>query len=74
MRRTVGAAVAGFLGMALVVAGASSSSSPFRSKLPGSWFVGIPAAGSAPAGHELIGVAVVYGGMVVVPAPLRATS
>jgi hypothetical protein len=65
MRRTVGAAVAGFVGMALVVLGASLPSSPFTSKLPGSWIFGIPAPGSAPPRHELLGIAVVYGGMLV---------
>jgi hypothetical protein len=66
MRRTVGAAVAGFLGMALVVLGASQPGSPFTSKLPGSWIFGLPAAGSAPTRHELLGVAVVYAGLIVV--------
>ncbi|HEY5026129.1 MAG TPA: polyprenol phosphomannose-dependent alpha 1,6 mannosyltransferase MptB [Acidimicrobiales bacterium] len=65
MRRTVGAAIVGFLGMALVVLGASLPSSPFTSKLPGAWIFGIPAPGSAPGPHELVGMAVVYGGMIV---------
>ena len=65
MRRTVGAAVAGFVGMALVVLGASTSSSPFTSKLAGSWIFVVPAPGSPPPGHELLGIAVVYGGMLV---------
>ncbi len=65
MRRTVGAAVAGFVGMALVVLGASQPGSPFTSKLPGSWIFGIPSAGSDPMGHELFGMAVVYVGLIV---------
>jgi len=65
MRRTAGAAVAGFVGMALVVLGASLPSSPFTSKLSGSWIFGIPASASTPSPHELLGIAVVYGGMLV---------
>ncbi len=65
MRRTAGAAVAGFVGMTLVVLGASLPSSPFTSKLPGSWIFGIPASASTPPRHELLGIAVVYGGMLV---------
>jgi hypothetical protein len=52
--------------MALVVLGAAQPSSPFTSKLPGSWIFGIPRAGSGPASHELIGMALVYAGIVLV--------
>ena len=61
-----GAAVAGFSGMALVVLGAAQPSSPFTSKLPGSWIFGLPRPGSAPASHALIGMALVYAGIVLV--------
>jgi alpha-1,6-mannosyltransferase len=66
MRRSAGAAVAGFLGMTLVVLGVSQPGSPFTSKLPGSWIFGLPAPGSDPARHELVGIAVVYSGLIVV--------
>ncbi len=65
MRRTAGAALAGFVGMTLAVLGASLPSSPFTSKLPGSWIFGIPTPASAASRHEVLGIAVVYGGMVV---------
>jgi hypothetical protein len=64
-RRIVAAAAAGFLGMVLVVLGAAMPSSPFTSKLPGAWIFGIPA-GSRPLGHELLGMALVYAGLILV--------
>ncbi len=66
MRRTAGAAVAGFLGLALVVLGASQPGSPFTSKLPRSWIFGVPGPGSDPARHALIGIAAVYSGLLIV--------
>jgi hypothetical protein len=65
-RRLVGAAVVGFSGMALVVLGGALPSSPFTSKLPGSWIFGIPRAGSGLEPHALVGIALVYAGVVVV--------
>jgi len=64
--RIVGAAVAGFVGMGMVVLGAAQPGSPFTSKLPGSWIFGVPSAGSGPARHVLLGMALVYAGMIVV--------
>ena len=64
--RIVTAAGAGFLGMALVVFGAGLPSSPFTSKLPGAWIFGIPAPGSTAPGHELLGMALVYAGLIIV--------
>ncbi len=66
MRRTAGAAVAGFLGLALVVLGASQPGSPFTSKAPGSWIFGVPGPGSEPTSHALVGIAVVYSGIIIV--------
>ena len=65
-RRLVGAAVAGFSGMALVVLGGALPSSPFTSKLPGSWVFGIPGPGSGPPSHALVATALVYAGIVIV--------
>jgi hypothetical protein len=64
--RRIVAAAAGFLGMVLVVLGAALPSSPFTSKLPGAWIFGIPAAGSTPLRHELLAMAVVYAGLIIV--------
>ena len=66
MRRSAGAAVAGFLGMALVVLGVAQPGSPFTSKLASSWIFGIPDPGSDPARHALLGIAVVYAGIIIV--------
>ena len=66
MRPSVGAAVAGFVGLVLVVLGVSQPGSPFTSKLPESWIFGVPNPGSNPDRHALIAVAVVYSGLIVV--------
>jgi len=52
--------------MAMVVLGAAQPGSPFTSKLPGSWIFGVPPAGSGPVRHVLLGMALVYAGMIVV--------
>jgi hypothetical protein len=52
--------------MALVVVGGALPSSPFTSKLPGSWVFGIPRPGSGPHAHALVAMALVYAGVVVV--------
>jgi hypothetical protein len=68
--RPVGVAVAGTLGTACVLLGASQSGSPFTSKVPGSWFFGV----AATAGREasvssgnarFLGIALVYLGVLV---------
>jgi alpha-1,6-mannosyltransferase len=59
-----GPAIVGVLGVALVVLGASWPSSPFTSKVPGSWIFGIPAAGR-PAGGPWLSLLFVYGGIVL---------
>ncbi len=50
----------------MVVLGAAQPGSPFTSKLPGSWIFGVPPAGSGPARHVLLGMALVYAGTIVV--------
>jgi hypothetical protein len=52
--------------MALVVLGAALPNSPFTSKLPGAWIFGVPRPGSAPTPHALLGMALVYAGIVIV--------
>lgn len=52
--------------MVLVVVGAAQAGSPFTSKLPGSWIFGVPGAGAGGARHALVGIALVYGGIVMV--------
>ena len=64
--RQTAAAFSGFVGMAMVVLGAAQPGSPFTSKLPGSWIFGVPPAESGPARHVLLGMALVYAGMIVV--------
>ncbi len=54
------------MGMILVVVGAAQPGSPFTSKLPGSWIFGVPGPGAGDAGHDLVGIALVYGGIVIV--------
>jgi hypothetical protein len=57
----------GFVGAVLVVVGAAQATSPFTSKLPGSWWFGVPApsAGtSAGTQWQWLGVAFVYAGLV----------
>ena len=39
----VGWGACGFVGAVLVVVGAAQATSPFTSKLPGSWWFGVPA-------------------------------
>ncbi len=65
-RRTVAAGLTGFVGMAMVVLGAAQPGSPFTSKLPGAWIFGIPPAGSGPVRHVVLGMALVYAGMIAV--------
>ena len=52
--------------MALVVLGAAQPGSPFTSKLPGSWIFGVPRNASTPPRHELLGMTLVYVGIIVV--------
>ena len=52
--------------MVLVVVGVAQPGSPFTTKLPGAWIFGVPGPGAGGAGHELLGIALVYGGLVVV--------
>jgi alpha-1,6-mannosyltransferase len=57
----------GCTGAVLVVAGAAQPASPFASKLPGSWWFGVPAppAGAATGTQwQWLGVAAVYAGLV----------
>jgi len=54
-----------FVGMALVVLGASLPSSPSRQKLPGSWIFASPPPDRRHHDTSLLGIAVVYGGMLV---------
>jgi hypothetical protein len=64
--RSVIAAVGGFRGRAGVGRGAPLPGSPFTSKLAGAWIFGIPTAGSAPPRHELVAMALVYCGLIIV--------
>ena len=59
-----GAAIGGFIAMALVVAGAALPSSPFTTKLAGAWFFGIPRPGSVPSDLWL-SLLLMYGGIVL---------
>jgi hypothetical protein len=63
----VGWGACGFAGAVLVVAGAAQAASPFASKLPGSWWFGVPApwAGAAAGTRwQWLGVAFVYAGII----------
>jgi alpha-1,6-mannosyltransferase len=63
----VGWGAVGFTGAVLVMAGAAQPASPFASKLPGSWWFGVPVPpGGAAAGTQWqwLGVAAVYAGVV----------
>jgi hypothetical protein len=62
-------AVTGFVGMVVVVAGASQPGSPFTSKLPGSWYFGVPsspAQGGSGVVAATVGVVAVYAGVAAV--------
>jgi hypothetical protein len=49
-----------------ISAGVSQQRSPFVLKLPGAWFFGTPATGTTASPHgELLGLAAVYGGLVL---------
>ena len=64
-------ALVGFLATVAIVLGASQPNSPFTSKLPGSWYFGIPTPARVPGTNPppgqwlFIGVVAVYLGMVV---------
>lgn len=55
----------GLVGSLLVLAGAAQPASPFASKLPGSWWFGVPASVAGSGLHwQWLGVAGVYAGVV----------
>ncbi len=59
----------GTAGAVLVVAGAAQPASPFTSKLPGSWWFGVPASSPTAAdGTQWLGVLAVYAGLVALVA------
>ncbi|HLJ09091.1 MAG TPA: polyprenol phosphomannose-dependent alpha 1,6 mannosyltransferase MptB, partial [Acidimicrobiia bacterium] len=59
-------AVLGFVALVAISAGVSQQRSPFVLKLPGAWFFGTPATGTTASPHgELLGLAAVYGGLVL---------
>jgi alpha-1,6-mannosyltransferase len=63
----VGRGACGFVGAVLVVVGAAQATSPFTSKLPGSWWFGVPApsaGASVGTQRQWLGVAFVYAGLV----------
>ena len=57
--------LAGLAGTCLIVVGALQPSSPFTSKLPGSWFMGLPAHPLATGPTPWTGVVPVYGGIAL---------
>ena len=67
--RLWGVALAGALGTAAVTVGASQEASPFTLKMPGAWLFGVPSSATAvrpDADARLLGIALVYAGLVVV--------
>lgn len=58
----------GLAGAVLVVVGAAQPASPFASKLPGSWWFGVPSTASAGEGTQWLGVLAVYAGLVALVA------
>lgn len=58
-------ALLGFLALVSVVVGASLPSSPFKLEMAGTWFFGEPATNGASGGTMLLGLVLVYGGLVL---------
>ncbi|MGH9090743.1 MAG: polyprenol phosphomannose-dependent alpha 1,6 mannosyltransferase MptB [Acidimicrobiales bacterium] len=58
-------ALLGFVALVSVVVGASLPSSPFKLEMAGTWFFGEPAGNSASTGTMLLGLVMVYGGLVL---------
>jgi alpha-1,6-mannosyltransferase len=59
-------AILGCVAVTAITAGVSQQRSPFVLKLPGAWFFGVPASGTAGSSHDLfLGLVAVYGGLVL---------
>jgi alpha-1,6-mannosyltransferase len=61
----IGAAVCGFLGMVMVVGGVAVPGSSFTSKLPGSWWFGLPHSTVGGRSSEWYGLVLFYAGTIV---------